>query len=83
MDTAAMLFHRGLPPVQGDGGITLDFTQVDAVDSAAVSLMLVWLRAAQQKKIPLSFINVPENLLSLTHLYGVAESLPLQIQSEI
>jgi phospholipid transport system transporter-binding protein len=51
------------------------------VDSSAVSLMLSWLRTANSKNVKLSFINVPDNLLSLANLYGVAESLSLPVDA--
>ncbi|MDO8414208.1 MAG: STAS domain-containing protein [Gallionellaceae bacterium] len=55
----------------------IDLAQVEAVDSAAVSLLLAWLRQAQQRSVTISFNNIPDNLLSLARLYGVAEFLPL------
>ena len=57
--------------------VVIDLQQVETVDSAAVSLMLAWLREAQRNKINLSFEHVPENLISLARLYDVAELLPL------
>lgn len=76
MDTVAALFNAGLQP-DGDGALVIDLEQVEAVDSAAVSLLLSWLRRAQRDQVALSFANVPDNLLSLARLYGVAELLPL------
>ena len=61
----------------GKTELVIDLQQVEAVDSSAVSLMLLWLREAQRNKVILSFVNVPENLLSLARLYDVAELLPL------
>jgi phospholipid transport system transporter-binding protein len=77
METVAVLFNTGLQP-DGDGALVIDLAQVEAVDSAAVSLMLSWLRRAQSNKVAISFANVPDNLLSLARLYGVAELLPLR-----
>ena len=57
--------------------VVIDLQQVEAVDSAAVSLMLAWVREAQRNKINLNFEHVPENLISLARMYGVAELLPL------
>lgn len=81
METAAGLFRKGVSLNEGVTDLVVDMAQVDTVDSSAVSLMLVWLRAAQRSQVRLSFINVPENLLSLTNLYGVAESLSLRVDS--
>ena len=61
----------------GQTDLVIDMQQVEAVDSAAVSLMLLWLREAQRNKVNLCFAHVPENLLSLARLYDVAELLPL------
>lgn len=76
MDTAASLFKDGLQP-NGQTDLTVDMSAVETVDSAAVSLMLTWVREAGRSNVNLTFTNVPENLLSLAHLYGVFEALPL------
>lgn len=76
MATVSALFNEGLKPRE-NGGVTVDFAKIEKVDSSAVSLMLVWMREAQRNKARLSFINVPDNLLSLAKLYGVAELLTL------
>jgi phospholipid transport system transporter-binding protein len=76
MDTVAALYGTGLQP-DGDGALEIDFAKVEAVDSAAVSLMLCWLRRAQEKHVSLRFSNLPDNLLSLARLYDVAELLPI------
>jgi len=59
------------------GPLVVDMAQVDVVDSAAVSLMLSWLRQAKVQKVDISFIHVPTNLHSLVDLYGLSEVLPL------
>lgn len=54
-------------------GLVVDLSQLEEVDSAAVSLVLEWLRTAQRGNHKLSFINLPDNLKSLATLYGVLE----------
>ena len=76
MDTVAALFDTGLQPGAG-GALEIDLAQVQTLDSAAVSLLLSWLRRAQRNNVALTFAHVPENLMSLARLYGVAELLPL------
>jgi phospholipid transport system transporter-binding protein len=78
MDNVNTLFGVGVKAIQG-GSVEVDFAQVEKMDSSAVSLMLVWLREAQRNKTKLRFLNVPDNLLSLAKLYGVADLLPLSI----
>ena len=53
--------------------LTIDFSGITAVDSAAVALLLEWRRLAQQRGKHLSFTNLPANLLALAELYGVAD----------
>jgi phospholipid transport system transporter-binding protein len=53
------------------GQTVFDLGQVATVDSAAVSVMLAWQRAAAQNGSKLELRNLPEQLQSLTKLYGV------------
>lgn len=80
MDTVAALFDTALQP-NGSVTLVIDLAQVESVDSAAVSLLLSWLRRAQRNNVAISFANIPDNLLSLARLYGVAELLPLCSES--
>jgi len=82
METVGELFNTGLQP-DGDGALVVDLGKVETVDSAAVSLLLSWLRRGQLNQVAISFANVPDNLMSLARLYGVAELLPLSQESGI
>ncbi len=55
--------------------LTIDFSGVTDVDSAAVALLLDWRRVAMKRGKTLLFVNLPANLLALAELYGVAEIL--------
>jgi phospholipid transport system transporter-binding protein len=76
IETVTPLFKNGLQAA-GETPLVIDLAQVEMVDSAAVSLMLAWLREAQRSSVELCFTHVPENLLSLARLYGVVDMLPL------
>ena len=76
MDAIGTLFGEAMQPMDGKDW-TIDLAQVEEADSAAVSLLLAWLRNAQRHAAKLNFINVPDNLRSLADLYGVADALPL------
>jgi phospholipid transport system transporter-binding protein len=52
---------------------TLDLSGVTEVDSAAVSLLFEWRRAALAAKRNIRYVNLPDNLTSLAKLYGVTE----------
>jgi phospholipid transport system transporter-binding protein len=77
IETVPALFETGLRHL-ADADFQVDFSQVDAVDSSAVSMLLGWTRAAQRVKHDLQVRQLPEDLLSLARLYGVAELLPQQ-----
>jgi len=75
--TVPALFEAGLQQLAGED-LVVDLSQVEAVDSAAVSMLLGWLRAAQRNQRTLRVSGLPEDLLSLARLYGVADLLPQQ-----
>jgi phospholipid transport system transporter-binding protein len=53
--------------------LTIDFSGITDVDSAAVALLLDWRRMAARRAKTLVFVNLPANLLALAQLYGVAD----------
>ena len=53
--------------------LTIDFSGITGVDSAAVALLLEWRRQAASRGKELRFVNLPPNLLALAQLYGVAD----------
>lgn len=77
INTVPALYAKGLPYLDREN-LVVDFTKVELVDSSAVSLLLAWLRAAQQRKRELRVTHLSENLKSLAALYGVTEMLPVQ-----
>ena len=50
---------------------TIDFAQVTDIDSATISLILEWKRRAQKENQTIKLVNLPDNLKSLSQLYGV------------
>jgi len=55
---------------------TVDLAAVTEVDSAALAVLLGWLRAAGAAGLTLSVINAPAGLLALADLYGLDELIP-------
>lgn len=68
--TAAMA--QGVAALRA-GQTVFDLRNVQTVDSAAVSVMLAWQRAAREAGVTLELRNLPPMLRSLTKLYGVCE----------
>lgn len=77
METVPVWFATGLQRLAVED-LLVDFSRVESVDSAAVSMLLGWERAAQRSKHVLLVVSLPEDLLSLARLYGVDKLLPQQ-----
>lgn len=77
MDTVPAIFEQGLQHLNSED-LLVDWSQIETLDSAAVSMLLAWERAAQRGQRSLRIVNVPDNLLSLARLYGVEDLLPKQ-----
>lgn len=54
-----------------------DFSEVLEADSAALAIMLGWLRAAALSRSTIRFAHIPAGVRSLAELYGITELLPL------
>ena len=76
ISTAAALKNAGDKAV-ADGATVVDLGGVAEADSAAVALLLSWVRVARETKQSLTVVNPPESIRSLAALYGVADLLPL------
>lgn len=76
METVAAMRDLDLP-AEATGPVVVDLAAVEGLDSAAVSLLLAWLRQAQARGLTLCYKNLPANLTSLAQMYGVADMLPV------
>lgn len=76
MSSAPALFNQGVQQL-ARGDLCVDFSATESVDSAAVSMLLGWMRAAQAQQRKLSFRAMPPAVISLATLYGVADLLPV------
>jgi len=76
IDTAAALKKAGDAAIAA-GAAKVDLSAVTDADSAAVAILLSWVRVAQDQRASLSIVNPPESIRSLATLYGVAELLPM------
>lgn len=75
MSTVPALYQQGVKLLTSED-LLVDMAKVEVVDSAAVSMLLAWKRVAQARQRTLRVANLPDDLLSLANLYGVAELLP-------
>ncbi len=72
IDTAASVLQSSRDAALPETGI-VDLAGLDAVDSAAVAVLLAWQRRAAVEGVDLSFTGAPANLAALAELYGVEE----------
>jgi phospholipid transport system transporter-binding protein len=61
----------------GAGAIRVDLKGVNRADSAGLALLLEWLRRAERHGCEISFVNVPEQLMSIARVCGLEGILPL------
>jgi phospholipid transport system transporter-binding protein len=59
----------------------VDLAAVTEVDSAALGLLLEWLREARAQDREIVYLNFPDNLTSLGTLYGVLDLLPRAVEA--
>jgi len=74
VDNAAALLPAGIASIRA-GDTAIDLTSVREVDSAAVALLVAWQREARAAGMSLNLAGVPEGVVSLATLYGVAALL--------
>lgn len=67
---------RELQPRLEKGVDTLDFSGVEAADSAALALIFSAMRQARQSGRTLTCTGLPASFTTLAELYGVSEWLP-------
>lgn len=72
LENALALREEGLR-LFTESDTTLDLSGVTEVDSAAVSLLFEWRRAALAANRRIRYVNLPDNLTSLAKLYGVTD----------
>jgi phospholipid transport system transporter-binding protein len=59
----------------GPSEIQFDLSAVVKSNSAALALLLEWLKLAEKNRKTLSFINIPEHLREMARVYGIEQDL--------
>ena len=70
MTDAADVLREGMEAIVR-GATTIDLSGLTHFDSSAVSALLAWQRAANEKSGSLKLVGLPPGLLSLAELYSV------------
>jgi phospholipid transport system transporter-binding protein len=74
----AVAQRASLPALQAGEQLEINLSQISAADSAAVAVLLDWLRSARQQKAELCFTELPAGLAGLIRLYDVSAILPIK-----
>jgi phospholipid transport system transporter-binding protein len=69
------LLKAGNSLFAGNAGVCLDLSKVTRVDSAALALLIEWLRQAEHTGHTLQFTGMPDKLRSIARLTGTDEIL--------
>lgn len=77
-ESAKAALEAGLQRIAaGAGGV--DCAPLTQFDSAALAVLLAWVRAAAARGVRFEIVNLPAGLASLAQAYGVDTLLPTQI----
>ena len=60
--------------------LKIDLSAVTSSDSAALSLLLHWLRRACEKKVALTFVNLPAKMQDLARVSSLDTVLPTHVE---
>lgn len=72
------LLRDGKAIMRQHAHLQVDLSQVHHANSAGVALLTEWLRFAKANNKTLSFSKVPEQMLAIIELGGLAKLLPIQ-----
>lgn len=73
VDKANLVMAESLTLPMDTTELVVDFADVNTVDTTALALVLAWKRRAKEEFSNISFINLPDNLISLAALYGIQD----------
>ena len=75
LSAAAVLLAEGEAAIAANAS-AFDLAAVTEMDSSCLAVVFGWTRAANAAGKSLRLLNLPQNLLSLAAVYGVADLLP-------
>lgn len=74
---ATVLLAEGEAAIAANAS-SFDLAAVTEMDSSCLAVVFGWTRAANTAGKPIRLLNLPQNMLSLAAVYGVADLLPQQ-----
>jgi len=77
MNTVKSINKQTISLFNGPSEIQFDLSAVSQSNSAALALLLEWLKMAKKHQVSLSFSNIPEHLRELARVYGIEQDLKI------
>lgn len=69
--TVPQLWHQTAAMLAGSEKLIIDLSGVTRTDSAALALLVGWMRQARRARKPIEFHHLPEKLLATARVAGV------------
>ena len=60
-----------------NGQIAIDLSEISRCNSASLTLLLDWMKKAQQKGVQIKYHSAPTQLMIIAQAYGIDHELPL------
>jgi phospholipid transport system transporter-binding protein len=58
--------------------LNIDLADVSRSDSAGLALLIAWMRSAKKHNQPITFFNIPNQMLAIAEASGLDQVLPKQ-----
>jgi phospholipid transport system transporter-binding protein len=75
--TVPVIRQQGLDLFSEAPSLVLDLQGVSRSDSAGLALLIEWMRFARSQNKPISFINMPTQMLAIARVSSLDSILPL------
>jgi len=75
--TVPVIWKQGLDLFNQAPSLMLDLSEVKRSDSAGVALLIDWMRFARRHNKPISYINMPSQMLAIVRASSLDAILPL------
>lgn len=77
MHTVMLILNELTSCLKTQSEISIDFSEVENSDSAAVALIIAWLAKAKQRNIKLHLLQLPQQILDIAKASDLLEILPI------
>ncbi len=75
--TVPVIWRQGLDLFKEAPSLMLDLSAIERSDSAGVALLIDWMRFARSHNKPISYFNMPQQMLAIVRASSLDAILPL------